>query len=100
MGSAALSCDRIVSLRHFDGNLVVFRPGGLDVGHVGQQPQVFFDPAGQLLQRARGDVAKEHQADHAGAVVHLPEAGTFGRTRKRLDQSNGNQAELGLAFNS
>ena len=74
--------------RHFDRDLVVSRPGGLDLGHAGQRPQVVFDLVGQFLQRALGDVAKDDQTDHAGAVVHLPELRTLGCAGKRLNASD------------
>ena len=71
--------------RHFDRDLIVSRPRGLDVGHVGQGPQLVFNLVGQLLQRTLGNVAKDDQTDHAGAVVHLPELRTLGCAGKRLD---------------
>ena len=48
---------------------------------------------GQLLERALGNVAVNDQANHAGAVVHLPEFGTLRRAGKRLDE-----ADRGLDF--
>ena len=46
--------------RHFDRDLVVAHPAGLDQGHVRERCEIVLEAVGEFLQRALGNVAVEH----------------------------------------
>ena len=63
---------------HLDGDLVGSYAAGLDAGDLGQGRDRVLGAVRQLLQRALGDVAVEHEAEGALAARHLVDLRTFG----------------------
>ena len=74
---------------HLDRDLVFPNPTDLDLGHGGKRREVILYLVRQFLQRALGHIAIHDEPHHALAVGHLPELGTVGTGRERLNTIDG-----------
>ncbi len=71
--------------RYLDRDLVLPYAADVDLGHRGKRGEFILDLVRQFLQRTFGYVAMDDEPHHALAVRHLPEPGTLGPGRKRLN---------------